>query len=87
MSVDYKTQREVDRELFIEEVRSDVKNIVEGYYSGESNIAHILDLLEEQGMYKRDRNDVEGQLVGNNESSDDIIDYIMDRVDLEPITE
>ena len=48
MSVDYKTQREVDRELVREQVAGNVRDIVEGYYNDEENISYILDLLEKE---------------------------------------
>lgn len=87
MSVDYKTQREVDKEEYVAERKSDVLKILTDYYDGEMTIAHSLDLLEIYGLYKSKRKDVEGQILGNNTSSDDMIDYIVDRMDLEPLTE
>lgn len=84
MSVDYKTQREVDREEFIADLKESVSNILKSYYEEGNTIAHTLDLLE---LYGSARKDVEGQLLGNNTSSDDMIDYIVDRMDLSPNNE
>lgn len=87
MSVDYKTQKEVNREEYIAEVKSDIESILKSYYEEGNTIAHTLDLLEEKGLYKSKRKDVEGYILGNNTHSDDMIDYIVDRMDLKPLTE
>lgn len=76
-----------DKEEFISDLRVDVSIILKDYYDGEITIAHTLDLLEENGLYTKKRNDVEGELLGNNTYSDEMIDYIVDRMDLEPLLE
>ena len=85
MSVDYKTQKEIDKELFVDEVRSDVKDIIEGYYKGEVSIGWVMNELEKLGLEKRYVASSEAQIVGNNILSDDIIDYVMDRINLEAL--
>lgn len=85
MSVDYKTQKEIDKELFIEEVREDVKNVIDGYYKGEVSIGWTMDELVKLGLEKRYVASSEAQIVGNNILSDDIVDYVMDRIDLEAL--
>ncbi len=74
-----------DKELYIEYLRDDMKDILKNYYEKGTSIVHTLDELEKLGLLKR--NDVEGEILGNNTYSDEMIDYIVDRTDLEPLTE
>ncbi len=76
-----------DKEEYIADLKERIEMILKYYYSGIITIAHTLDLLEEKGLYKSKRNDVEGEILGNNTYSDEMIDYIVDRMDLEPLTE
>jgi len=73
-----------DKEEYIAELKEMVQSILEEYYNSKISIAFVLDELIERGLYKSKRKDVEGQVLGNNTSSDDMIDYIVDRMDLEP---
>lgn len=87
MSVDYKTQREVDREEYVAGLKEHTEVFLREYYNGILSISFVLDELEILGLSNKERKNVEAQLLGNNTSSDDMIDYIVDRMDLEPITE
>lgn len=84
MSVDYKTKKEYDRELFLGEITEQVTHKGEDYFEGRVSLAQTLDDLEAIGLIPKHRKDVEGQFLGNNSMSDSITDYIKDRMDLEP---
>lgn len=76
-----------NREVFLGEHGEKVDRIGENYFECKVSLAQTLDDLEAIGLMPNYRKDVEGQFLGNNAMSDLKRDYIMNRMDLEPITE
>ena len=75
----------MDKEIFLNELPEQIQLILGDYYYGGVSIAQTLDNLEELGMEPKARRNVEAQILGNDSFSDDMIDYIKDRIDLDGI--